>query len=331
MNIRVHLQGIMCLICGLALLGGLVSAQKGEAKTYYIATDGSDSNPGTEARPFQTLGRGVHNLSPGDTLYVKNGTYTGASELIGMPSGASWDNPVTIAAYPGHSPVIVKSAQGSNTLYLVNTRYIVIDGFVIDGTNAGEGVKITYDSSGIADHIKIQNSEISYAQGDGIFVTPGSDGNEFINLQVHDNGTNDFNHGIYIASSDNLVEDCSIHDNMGWGVHVYTGSSSGVDNNIIRSNAIYNNGRSGRGDGILLASGSGNQAYNNDVWGNIGGISINYGASDTYVSNNTVHENTAFGIFIEAESSNALVESNNIYDNDGPAIINEGVLTRILP
>src|SRR6266498_1293112 len=261
MNIRVHLQGIMCLICGLALLGSLVSAQKGEAGTYYVATDGSDSNPGTEEQPFRTLGRGVRNLSPGDTVYVKNGTYTG--QLIGIPSGASWDNPVTIAAYPGHSPVIVKSAQGSHTLYLVNTRYIVIDGFVIDGTNAVEGVKITYDSSGIADHIRIQNSEILYAPANGIVTPPESNGNEFIHLQIHDNGTDGLGYGMYIVSSDNLVEDCSIHDNTGWGIHAYNSTGTGVDNNVIRNNAIYDNGRSGRGDGIILTSGSGNQAYNN--------------------------------------------------------------------
>ena len=329
MNMRVHLQGMVCLICGLALLGSLVHTQKGEAETYYVATDGTDSNPGTEERPFETLGRGVRGLSPGDTLYVKNGTYT-AWGLANMPSGASWDNPITIAAYPGHSPVIVKSAQDVIALHFTNTSYIVIDGFFIDGTNTYNGVKITYESS-VAHHIRIQNSEIAYA-GEGIFVTSGSDGNEFINLQVHDNGTTDFDHGIYISSSDNIVEGCSIHDNMGWGVHLYTGSEAGVNNNIIRDNNIYDNGRSGsRGNGILLSSGSGNQAYNNDLWGNIGGIAVDYGASNTSVGGNTIHTNDRFGIFIGAASHNTLIESNDIYDNTGPAITNEGVSTLIRP
>jgi hypothetical protein len=34
MNIRVHVQGVVCLICGLALLSSLVHAQRSEAKTY---------------------------------------------------------------------------------------------------------------------------------------------------------------------------------------------------------------------------------------------------------------------------------------------------------
>ena len=293
MNMRVHLQGMVGLICGLALLGSLVHAQNGETKTYYVATAGSDSNPGTEEEPFQTLGRGVRDLRPGDTLYVKNGTYTGGLEFI--PSGTSWDDPVTVAASPGHSPVLVSPEQHSAALYLATSRYVVIDGFIMDGTNTDHGIKITWGFGGTADHIRIQNSEIAYA-GEGIFVTEGSDGNEFINLQVHDNGTTDFDHGIYIRSSDNIVKDCSIHDNAGWGVHVYSGSGTGADNNIIRNNEIYDNGRSGsRGPGIILSSGSGNQAYQNDIWGNIGGIRIE-NASDTYLDNNTVYGNRDFDI-----------------------------------
>jgi parallel beta-helix repeat protein len=330
MNIRVHLQGIMGLICGVALLGSLVHAQKSEAKTYYVATDGSDSNSGTEKQPFQTLSRGILDLGPGDTLYVKNGTYESWG-LYGPPSGASWNNPVTIAAYPGHSPVIVKPDQFPHVLQFANDRYIVIDGFVIDGTNAIEGVKITFETSGgIADHIRIQNSEISNAAANGIFMTPGSDGNEFIHLEVHNNGITDFDHGIYIGSSDNIVKDCSIHDNAGWGVHLHS-SSGGVNNNIIRGNNIYNNGKSGiRGSGIVLGSGSGNQAYNNIVWGNMGGIHIS-DASDTYVGNNTVYGNTDFGIDIGFGSFNARIEFNSVYDNDGPSIADYGVSTRILP
>jgi parallel beta-helix repeat protein len=326
MNIRMHVQGIMGLICGLALLGSLVHAPKSEAGTYYVATDGSDAHPGTEAQPFQTLGRGVRDLSPGDTLYVKNGTYAGGLAFVGMPSGASWDSPVTIAAYPGHSPVIV--AQGSHAVYLVNSRYIVIDGFVIDGTGTDDSnaaFEIAWGWGGVADHIRLQNSEVLYGQS-GIVAGDISDGNEFINVQVHDN----VYHGIYIKSRDNIIENSSIHDNGQWGVHVYKGGT-GVDNNTIRNSAIYRNGRSGWGNGIILSSGSNNQAYNNTVWDNIGGILIAYTASNTYVGGNTIYANNDWGIFIQSSSFNALIEGNNIYDNNGPAIIDEGVSTLILP
>src|SRR5262249_15961764 len=137
-------------------------------------------------------------------------------------------------------------------------------------------------------------------------------------------------HGIYIKSRDNIVDQCFIHDNGEWGVHVYNGGT-GVDNNVIRNSTIYNNGRSGWGNGIILSSGSGNQAYNNIIWGNIGGILIAYWAPNTYVGDNTIYANNGWGIFIQGSGFNALIKDNNIYDNDGPAIIDEGVSTLILP
>jgi parallel beta-helix repeat protein len=291
----------------LALLGSLVHVQKGEAETYYVATNGSDANPGTEARPFQTLGRGVRGLGPGDTLYVKNGTYNGGELAYSTLSGASWDNPVTIAAYPGHSPAI-------GYLYFDRSSYVVLDGFVIDG------VKITA-GGGIASHIRIQNSEISPA---GIYVTEGSDGNEFINLQVHDTA----GHGIYTGSNDNIIEDCSIHRNTGLGVHAWHSTGTGVNSNTVRNNTVYNNGQGG----ILLSTGSGNQASNNDIWGNSGaGIRIDYGASNTYIGHNTIYENTSEGIYIGVSASNTLIESNNVYNNGHPPIVDSGVSTNILP
>jgi parallel beta-helix repeat protein len=321
MSIRMHVRGIMGLICGLALFGSLVHAQKGEAETYYVATDGSDANPGTEAQPFQTLSRGIFKLSPGDILYVKNGTYTGGLYLDSMPSGTSWDNPVTIAAYPGHSPVIQINTD-EHVLYIAYTSYVVIDGFFIDGTDGNVGIKITDGAS----YIRIQNSEIVYALN-GIQVDDGAEGNEFINLQVHDNRA----YGFYIASHNNIVEDCSIHDNRGYGIHAYNGSSGRVNNNIIRSNEIYNNGGSGVGPGILLSSGDGNQVYDNVIWGNTGGIDIDYGASNSYVSGNTIYRNAWYGIYIGTGSSNAFIGLNNIYENYGPSIADNGVSTQILP
>jgi parallel beta-helix repeat protein len=317
MNIRVHVKGVVCLICGLVLFGSLIHAQRSEANTYYVATNGNDSNPGTENRPFRTIGRGAWALMPGDTLYVKDGTYTGSLAFFGIPSGTSWNNPVTIAAYPGHSPII-KANSGNHALYISYTSYMVIDGLFIDGTDGDEGIKITDGSS----YIRVQNSEIAYAFN-GIRVNDGAEGNELINLRVHDNRF----YGFYIgASNNNVVEGCSIHNNGGYGIHAYDGSG-GVNNNIIRNNEIYNNGD----NGILLTHGDGNQAYDNIIWGNLGGIRLDYGVSNTYIRGNTIYRNTWVGIYIGAGSSNTFIGFNNIYDNYGPSIADDGVSTQILP
>lgn len=77
--------------------------------TYYVAPNGSDANPGTLAAPFKTLQKAVPLLKPGETLIVRAGEYetnglsANANSII--PSGTSWDKPVTLKAYPGERPV----------------------------------------------------------------------------------------------------------------------------------------------------------------------------------------------------------------------------------
>jgi parallel beta-helix repeat protein len=326
MHISRHRQRINTFIWGMVILGSMVSAQLSGAATYYVATNGSDANGGTEQEPFRTLSRAVSVLRPGDTLYVKKGTYTGSSQLSRIPSGTSWSAPVTVAAYAGDRPVIIPE-PGNHALVLVGNQYIIIDGFIIDGAGGLDGVKITYSSSGsLAHHIRIQNSEIKNAPGQGLLIAGNN--NEFIDLRVHDNGTNGFSHGIYILSSNNLIEGCEIYNNAAWGVHIYSSSGDGANNNIVRSNEIHHNARAGKGGpGILLSSGTENTAYDNEVWGNKGGIQIDYYASNTSVHDNTIYDNSSYGILIGQKSVNATIENNSI--DDQPAISNQGVGTVI--
>ena len=82
--------------------------------TYYVAVDGTDTNPGTEAQPFKTLAKGVSVLQSGDTLLVKQGLYK--EELRNtIPSGKSWDRPVTLRAYPGDQVIIQPQNQGARS------------------------------------------------------------------------------------------------------------------------------------------------------------------------------------------------------------------------
>src|SRR5512133_247835 len=80
------------------------------AATYYVAPNGSDTNPGTITAPWQTWQKAFSSLSPGDILYVRGGSYTGMydsghgvyiSGLNGSSSAA-----ITVTAYPGEVPVL---------------------------------------------------------------------------------------------------------------------------------------------------------------------------------------------------------------------------------
>ena len=48
--------------------------QRAWAAEYYVSKSGSDSNPGTEAQPWETIQKAAKTLLAGDTVYIKTGT-----------------------------------------------------------------------------------------------------------------------------------------------------------------------------------------------------------------------------------------------------------------
>ena len=65
------------LILGLVVgLWGAWMLPAAQAATYYVATNGSNNNPGTLARPFATLRHAAENVArAGDTILMRGGTY----------------------------------------------------------------------------------------------------------------------------------------------------------------------------------------------------------------------------------------------------------------
>lgn len=70
---------------------------------YADARRGADANPGTEAAPWRTINHALKNLSPGDTLYLRGGTYY---ENVYCAVAGRPDAPVTVRSFPGELAVI---------------------------------------------------------------------------------------------------------------------------------------------------------------------------------------------------------------------------------
>ena len=49
------------------------------ATTFYVATTGNDSNPGTIGSPFATIGKLNTVMAAGDIAYIRGGTYQSAA------------------------------------------------------------------------------------------------------------------------------------------------------------------------------------------------------------------------------------------------------------
>jgi concanavalin A-like lectin/glucanase superfamily protein/chitobiase/beta-hexosaminidase-like protein/parallel beta helix pectate lyase-like protein/uncharacterized protein DUF6298/collagenase-like protein with putative collagen-binding domain/uncharacterized protein DUF1565 len=287
---------------------------------YYVATNGSDGNPGTLSQPFRTIAQGLSALQASDKLYIRSGTYaeTINSNYQTIPTGTSWSDAPVISAYPGET-VVLRPGSTGEVIALAHSyiQYIVFDNLIVDAINAGFGVS----GWGGAHHVRFQNGVVKSASKSGILLSPGnglsSDYFEFINMKIHDNGLTLYDHGVYIATSHNLVDRCEIYNNVGYGIHVYNGTpSEQANNNILRGNIIHNNALVDVSSaGIILSSGSGNLAYNNIVWNNSYGITVSYRSTNSKVYNNVLYANTYYGIDVGGGSTDAVVKNNIVYQN----------------
>jgi parallel beta-helix repeat protein len=311
-------------------------------ETYYVSPTGSDRNPGTFARPFATVNRGVRVLRPGDTLAIRGGIYPEALRNA-IPSGTSWSAPVSVVAYRGEAVTLRPPPSAARVIDLSGRfAYIAIEGITCDAgritSKWGDGIKISYeDRAGhYAHHIRLRGVEVKNASQNGILITEEPSlgnltrHNEILGCKVHHNGVNSsLRHGIYIESSHNTVDRCEIHDNGGYGIHVYRSSGvNGTDagSNTISNNRVYDNGfskgsvrKAADGWGIGLSVGDGNLAYNNLVYGNKGGgIQVDLGATRTRVYHNSVYDNRLnHGIEFGRGSRDGVCRNNISHGNKG--------------
>jgi parallel beta-helix repeat protein len=315
-----------------------INVTQTQGNIYYVSTTGSDSNPGTIGQPFLTINHGVSVLNPGDTLYIRGGTY--AESLINdVQSGTSWNAPVTVAAYAGET-VTLQPGSGQFVIELYgNYQYIIFNNLTLDATNVSDsGFYLDNAGSGAtANHIRLENSEVKNAPNQGVIVgcenNIASNYNEFIHVVSHDNGPGgSLHHGFYISGSYALLDGCEAYGNGGFGIQIYRGGGiNGIDAsyNTVRNCKLHDNGAAG----LEIAVGDGNVAYNNLIWNNPSGIFVEYGASNTGLYNNTIYNSTnandfAIRIGYSGGASNTTVENNLIWQTAGSdAIANYGTGT----
>jgi hypothetical protein len=161
--------------------------------------------------------------------------------------------------------------------------------------------------------------EIRNSRSSGVLITQLAHHNEFLQCKLQNNGGAWFgyDHGIYIAAPDNLVDGCQIAQDPGYAIHVYDGSAvPSAHRNIIRNNRISNSAWAARQFAILAGSGEGNQVYNNLVYDSYGCIAIAHGgARNTLVANNTCVNTPGYGIY--SDGSNSEIKNNLLFKTAG--------------
>lgn len=317
-----------------ALLFLALTASPGQAATYYVSQQGSDSNScdaaqGTARTEHKnTIAAALECLSTGDVLYIHEGTYTGLNNVIDsqrftVPSGTSFSEAITIAGYPGET-VTLQPDYNISGIRLTSgaPHHLIFQDFIIDmvrSTPGADASAITLDS---AHHIRLERLEVLRSPQFGVLFSGEASYNEMLYCRIHDTGysgdseTN--GHGLYITSSNNLFNGNEVYNNTGYGFHVYKnwGSHADPSNNVLVNNRIYRNGLHGPAAfGIVFAWGDGNRAYNNVIFDNAGGVLVYTDATGTSVQGNTIYGHMTDGIALQYYGPANTVTDNVMYSN----------------
>ena len=281
---------------------------------HYVDPAGSDGNPGTSTAPWRTIQHAADVTSPGDTVIVNDGLYTGGG------------NVVTI------------SRSGTAAGWLV-FRSAHLWGAVIDGQNNGSTVGIEINGN----YIRVEGFEVRYTSRYGIDAYGGSEsvgGNHDITVvqnHIHDIGhicTGDVGGIVGVdAYSDNLtIERNVIHDvgrlgpgeqgcvepNANWQNHDH-GVYHGIGNNlVIRNNVFYNfthgwaiqryNGNGAVTTGLTIVNNT--FAFPNP-WRD-GQIIIATGVTNLLIANNIFYQPTTAGVWFDTGGLSNVTLSNNL-------------------
>ncbi len=201
-------------------LSGIQSTVTISKKIYYVATNGSDSNSGTNTKPWKTISYAVSKMVAGDTTYVRGGLYK--EKLIRFNKSGTATAPIKLLNAPGESPVIDFGVNAINRL---------VHRFEIDATGPTtipigwitiEGFKIGYGYEGIkfisAHNITIRRNWIHNSIGQGIL---GTGKNILIDRNVIRNaGNSHLDHGMYLTGSNYVITNNLVYGSSSHGIQV---------------------------------------------------------------------------------------------------------------
>jgi hypothetical protein len=224
----------------LAILIALSTHYAAHAVEFYIAPGGSNTNNGSIGSPWSTFDFAIDNINPGDTLFVRGGTYNLNSRIqIRNNEGGTSTNPINIWSYPGESPILDFDTM-SNSLW---------------GQSSGRGIQVDEG----ADYLHIKGLTIQNTRDNGIWS--GANYGTFEQVVTRWNGDS----GVQLSgfAAYNSIVNADSYEN-------YDPSANGenADGFAIKFEDL------GPGNSVKGSRAWGNSDDGWDMWGSLGGALV---------------------------------------------------------
>ena len=225
--------------------------------SYYVGAAGSRGGKGTAAAPWDlasALGSEHPEVRPGDTIWVRGGTYAG--DFRSTLTGTARD-PIVVRQAPGERAII----DGRLNAY---GAYAIYWGFEVTQSRHSAGSQRGIDVRGRG--LRFVNLTVHDAAGSGIGFWMEAVDAEIYGCIIYNNGSaSSLDHGIYAINRTGrkAIVDNVVFDNFAYGIHVYGGAGQALAHVDIVGNVSFGNGsisERDRAKSNLIVGGSGIQA-----------------------------------------------------------------------
>jgi parallel beta-helix repeat protein len=321
-------RAIGVVIALIFILQAVPASPVAAASTYYVATTGRDSNPGTASRPWRTLQHAANVVGAGATVLIRSGTYAG---FVMKRSGTS-SAPITFQRYGSETVTVAGGSATANVIKISGASHVIIRRVRVTGAAAsvgGAGIRVENSASGVVldRNIVYRNRSYGIAIVDSRYVTVT--GNEIKNnaegVYVQRAGQ-----GVRVTRNTIHHQDRMVvatpggHDDHG-GVGVSLVRTTGkvvVERNRLWANRAVSPDWGFDGGAFEIYAASNALFRSNRLWNNR--VVIETGSDGTSCNNNVFRRNVAYGATTRDVSKgmlfrcaeNMLVAYNTFHDLD---------------
>ena len=283
--------------------------------------------------PGESIQAAVNAASDGDTIIVRDGTYT---------ENVNVNKRLTIQSENGSDSTIVQAASSNDHVFEVKADYVTISGFTVKGATAYSGIYLLQ-----ADYCTISNNDAN-SNRNGIELWDSNKNNMLMNntasnnsyygisLRMSSNNTlknntmfgNKYNFGICCMSLPDYIQNIDPSNKVNGKTMYYLVNQKnqqipddagfvGLINstNITVRDLILANNR----DGLLLFCSNDSRIENVTVSSNNYGIRLYYSNNNTLIDN-TANSNDFCGIYLSSSSSSNTITNNNASNNEADGI-----------